>query len=119
MKSRDYRLVVVCLWILFFGNLSFAKSKKALPRVAPKESVNVAPGKRDEGDYIVEKRSDGTTIKYKKKTTYDFEGANIEGLYNKPSGSYISNIKDVKGKSIIRVRENFDSEVLDSSRLIK
>lgn len=97
----------------------FAKSKKSVPHVAPKESVNVTPGKKDEGDFVVEKRSDGTTVKYKKKTTYDFEGANIEGLYNKPSGSYISNIKDVKGKSIIRVRENFDAEVLDSSRLIK
>lgn len=119
MQGRGYSLAVFGLWILFFGNPAFAKGKKALPRVAPKESVNVAPGKRDEGDFVVEKRSDGTTVKYKKKTTYDFEGANIEGLYNKPSGSYISNIKDVKGKSIIRVRENFDAEVLDSSRLIK
>jgi hypothetical protein len=86
--------------------------------VAPKESSAPA-GKREEGDFVVEKRSDGTTVKYKKKTTYDFEGASIEGLYNKPSGSYISNIKDVKGKSIIRVRENFDAEVMDSARLIK
>jgi hypothetical protein len=104
---------------LFFGNPSYSKSNKAVPRVAPKESSPSPTVKRDEGDFILEKRSDGTTVKYKKKTTYDFEGANIEGLYNKPSGSYISNIKDVKGKSIIRVRENFDAEVLDSSRLIK
>lgn len=73
---------------------------------------------RDE-DFVTEKRSDGTTIKYKKKNAYDFEGANIEGLYNKPSGSYISNIKDVKGKSIIRIRENFDTEVIDSARSLK
>jgi hypothetical protein len=78
-----------------------------------------ASSRKEEGDYVTEKRNDGTTIKYKKKTSYDFEGANIEGLYNKPSGSYISNIKDVKGKSIIRVRENFDAEVIDSSRQLK
>jgi hypothetical protein len=70
-------------------------------------------------DYITEKRSDGTTVKYKKKTSYDFEGANIDGIYNKPAGSYISNIKDVKAKSIIRIRENFDAEVTDSARLLK
>jgi hypothetical protein len=83
--------------------------------------VSFADVKKDEGggDYVVEKRSDGTTVKYKKKSSYDFEGASIEGLYNKPSGSYISNIKDVKGKSIIRVRENFDNEVIDSARSLK
>lgn len=75
-------------------------------------------GKREEGGFVIEKRG-GKTIKYKKKTTYDFEGANIDGMYNKPSGSYISNIKDVKAKSILRIRENFDAEVLDSSRLVK
>ena len=71
-----------------------------------------------ESDYVTEKKGN-TTIKYKKKTTYDFEGANIDGLYNKPSGSYISNIKDVKGRSIIRIRENFDVEVSDSVRQMK
>lgn len=76
-------------------------------------------GKKEEGDFVIEKKSDGTTIKYKKKTTYDFEGDTIDGLHNKPSGSYISNIKDVKGRSIIRIRENFDAEVTDSARLLK
>ena len=119
MSGSVYVFSILVLLGLNFGNIAFAKTKKAIPRVAPKESGNSAAGSREEGDFVVEKRSDGTTVKYKKKTTYDFEGANIEGLYNKPSGSYISNIKDVKGKSIIRVRENFDAEVLDSARLIK
>ena len=74
--------------------------------------------KKEEGEYVIEKRGD-TTIKYKKKTAYDFDGANIDGMYNKPSGSYISNIKDVKAKSIIRIRENFDAEVIDSERALK
>ncbi len=77
-----------------------------------------APSKKEEGDYVIEKRGD-TTIKYKKKTTYDFEGANIDGIYNKPSGSYISNIKDVKARSILKIRENFDPEVSDSPRALK
>lgn len=87
---------------------------KPVPRAKPSESLP-----SETGDMVTEKRSDGTTVKYKKKTSYDFEGASIDGLYNKPSGSYISNIKDVKGRSIVRIRENFDAEVMDSSRQLK
>lgn len=119
MKKNSVTKVLFVIVALFLGNHSYSKVTKAVPRVAPKASSTSPVGKREEGDFILEKRPDGTTVKYKKKTTYDFEGANIDGLYNKPSGSYISNIKDVKGKSIIRIRENFDAEVLDSSRLIK
>lgn len=85
----------------------------------PRSSESAGSPAEGGGDFVTEKRSDGTTVKYKKKTSYDFEGSSIEGLYNKPSGSYISNIKDVKGRSIIRVRENFDAEVIDSSRSLK
>ncbi|MEZ4749516.1 MAG: hypothetical protein R3B54_02475 [Bdellovibrionota bacterium] len=73
--------------------------------------------RRSKGDYVIEKRSDGTTVKYKKKNTYDFEGADIEGLFKRPSGSYISNIQGVKGRTIIRIRKNFDAEVVDSARI--
>ncbi|MCB0418420.1 MAG: hypothetical protein H6617_03580 [Bdellovibrionaceae bacterium] len=74
--------------------------------------------RRSKGDYVIEKRSDGTTVKYKKKNTYDFEGADIEGLFKRPSGSYISNIQGVKGRTIIRIRKNFDAEVVDSARIL-
>jgi hypothetical protein len=100
---------------LVASSFVFAKPKAA-PKVPPKGSP---VGSRQEGDFVIEKRSDGSTVKYKKKTSYDFEGANVEGIYNKPSGSYISNIKDVKARSIIRIRENFDSEVIDSARSVK
>lgn len=102
--------------ILAFATLLAVPS---FTRADDEEKRPPAKGKREEGDYVIEKKSDGTTVKYKKKTTYDFEGDSIEGLHNKPSGSYISNIKDVKGKSIIRIRENFDAEVGDSVRLLK
>jgi hypothetical protein len=92
-------------------------TEKSSPILVPPSDTAPAT-RKDEGDFVTEKRGD-TTVKYKKKTTYDFEGANIDGLYNKPSGSYISNIKDVKARSIIRIRENFDAEVVDSSRAVK
>lgn len=119
-------------WILVLGVASchflFAEAKRS-PNADATQTQTAAPSagaatvpagtRRDEGDFVTEKRSDGTTVKYKKKASYDFEGANIDGMYNKPSGSYISNIKDVKARSIIRIRENFDPEVIDSSRLVK
>lgn len=75
--------------------------------------------KKTSDGYVTEKRKDGTTVKYKEKTSYDFEGFGVDGIYNKPSGSYISNIKDVKARTIIRIRKNFDSEVVDSARMLK
>lgn len=110
-KTGMIKLGFICLMALSLSVGAFAEEG------APPADKN-ASGKRDEGDFVIEKRG-GKTFKYKKKTTYDFEGASIDGLYNKPSGSYISNIKDVKAKSILRIRENFDAEVIDSSRLLK
>jgi hypothetical protein len=112
MKKNTGKFLLSLGLLFLASNISLAEQKKAAPK-------KVVPSSREEGDYVIEKRRDGSTVKYKKKTQYDFEGANVEGIYNKPSGSYISNIKDVKARSIIRVRENFDSEVIDSSRSVK
>ncbi len=107
-------LIVILLGLLAPFSVFGDEDREPTAKSAPKSSSNSL----DSGDYVTEKKGN-TTIKYKKKTTYDFEGANIDGVYNKPSGSYISNIKDVKGRSIIRIRENFDVEVSDSVRQMK
>lgn len=118
MKPFIAHSFVACLMLVMSS--AYAEKKKPAPKVVPPSgSAPVKVGKSEEGDFVIEQKSDGSKVKYKKKTTYDFEGANIDGMYNKPSGSYISNIKDVKAKSIIRVRENFDAEVVDSERLLK
>lgn len=108
---KNALVLQLAVLILFCVSLHAEKNK---PR-RPARTVS----SKDAGEYVIEKRSDGTTVKYKKKTTYDFEGVGIEGIHNKPSGSYVSNIKDVKARSIIRIRENFDAEVIDSSRQMK
>ncbi len=105
-------ILVLVLFLLPSSSI-FAKGR------AGKKAAPSAVSSGDSGDYVTEKRSDGTTVKYKKKTSYDYEGLGIDGISNKPSGSYVSNIKDVKAKSIIRVRENFDAEVIDSPRQMK
>jgi len=106
MERAALWLVLVFMAAVFFAMESAAGTK-------PKP---LAGG--EEGEFVIEKRG-GKTIKYKKKTTYDFEGSSIDGIYNKPSGSYISNIKDVKGRAVIKIRENFDAEVVDSARMLK
>ncbi len=106
-------LVVACLGLGLMAPLSQGADKK------PQQQLKAEVGDNDTSAFVTEKRKDGTTIKYKKKATYDFEGTNVEGLYNKPSGSYISNIKDVKAKTIMRIRKNFDAEVIDSARMVK
>ena len=115
MAKYSIRFLVFATAIFMTSGLSAAENAKA----KPSEGSAPTGESTNSGEFVTEKRQDGTTVKYKKKTSYDFEGSSIDGLYNKPSGSYISNIKDVKGRSIIRVRENFDSEVIDSSRSLK
>lgn len=109
-------LASCALWIIAAGQTAEAKPRAKRGTAA---ATSASVGATDSGEYVTEKRSDGTTVKYKKKTSYDFEGVGIDGIHNKPSGSYVSNIKDVKAKSIIRMRENFDAEVIDSSRQMK
>ena len=121
----EIRLRLLCIVTLFlviyFSATSVSKTKtrssRAITKTAPAKPST--PSKREEGDFVIEKRTDGSTVKYKKRNTYDFEGASIEGLIKSPSGSYISNVKEVKGKSIIRIRENFDTEVIDSARQLR
>ncbi|NDC23898.1 MAG: hypothetical protein EB078_00075 [Proteobacteria bacterium] len=115
-----FKLVFTLMLFLSVSSASWGKKPSSKANLSkPIQGSGRPVGKSEEGDFIVEKRSDGSVVKYKKKTTYDFEGTGIEGLYNKPSGAYISNIKEVKGKSVIRVRENFDAEVIDSARMLK
>ena len=104
-------------WVPTDMNVTQAEAKTR--KISPRSPGVSTRSKREEGDYVVEKRSDGTTVKYKRKNQYDFEGANVDGLYKKPTGAYISNIKEVRGRTIIRIRENFDAEVDDSARLLK
>ena len=117
MRKLSFKLFILAIGVWGLSAVAADKGKPSETSETVKSGQPV--GKREEGEFVIEKRNDGSTVKYKKKTSYDFEGSNIEGLYNKPSGSYISNIKDVKGRTIIRVRENFDAEVIDSSRQLK
>lgn len=51
---------------------------------------------------------------YKQKTIIDFSDVTIQGELTKPEGSYISSRKEASFNRLIKVRENFDPELLKS-----
>lgn len=98
------------------GVLSWTAQAKSRPQKRRTGAPAVSATAGDSSDMVTEKRSDGTTVKYKKKTSYDFEGLGVEAMADKPTGAYISNIKDVKARSMIQIRKDFDAEVNESAR---
>jgi hypothetical protein len=52
--------------------------------------------------------------KYSKTTTINFEDDTIEGDLTKPDGEYLEARKKVKHSNLIRIREEFREEVMES-----
>ncbi|MEN9800383.1 MAG: hypothetical protein RL653_4080 [Pseudomonadota bacterium] len=53
-------------------------------------------------------------VRYSKTTSYDFEDDTIEGDLTKPDGEYVEARKKVQHSNLIRVREDFKEEVMQS-----
>ena len=66
-------------------------------------------------DGWVTKKTKSGTVKYKKKTVYEFSGSSLEGKLKSPSGSLINTRKKVKLNRLIELRTDFDDSVEDSS----
>ena len=58
-------------------------------------------------------KGDGN-VKYSKTTSYDFEDDTIEGDLTKPDGEYVEARKRVQHSNLIRIREDFKDEVMQS-----
>ena len=56
---------------------------------------------------------DGDVI-YKKKTVINFDDDTIQGELTTPDGEYIGAKKKVRHKSLIKLRDNFRKEILQS-----
>lgn len=56
----------------------------------------------------------GGDVEYKKETTYDFEGDDVEGALVKPNESNISGEQHGKTSSLIKIRGDFIPEMLES-----
>ena len=53
-------------------------------------------------------------IIYKKKTTINFEDDTIDGDLTRPDGAYVESRKRVRHSNLIKIRENFDHEIMNS-----
>lgn len=58
------------------------------------------------------------SVKYKKKTVYDFDDDVVEGELQRPDGEYIDTRRKAKHSSLIKIRENFIPEMLKSAENI-
>ena len=53
-------------------------------------------------------------VRYNKTTTINFEDDTIEGDLTKPDGEYVEARKKVKHSNLIRIREEFKDQVMES-----
>jgi hypothetical protein len=53
--------------------------------------------------------------KFKKKTVIDFSDVTIQGELTKPEGSYLLNRKKTNFRSLLKTRNNFLPELLNST----
>ena len=59
-------------------------------------------------------QGDAPNVRYKKKTEIDFEDVNVEGALKVPHGSYLLEKRQSRFNPLIRLKENFNQEMLDS-----
>ncbi len=64
-------------------------------------------------------QDDGPNIRYKKKTEIDFEDVNVEGALKVPHGSYLLEKRQSRFNPLIRLKENFNKEMLDSVQQVR
>ena len=60
-----------------------------------------------------------TVVVYKQKTEIDFEGFEIEGQLLKPNGSIITERKQATFNPLIKLRTEFNHEMIESVKDIK
>ena len=58
-------------------------------------------------------------IQYKKKTEIDFEDVNVEGALKRPHGSYILDKRGSSFNPLIKLKENWDKEMVDSVNQVR
>jgi len=64
-------------------------------------------------------QQDDTNVRYKKKTEIDFEDVTVEGALKVPHGSYLLEKRQSRFNPLIRLKENFNKEILDSVQQVR
>ena len=64
--------------------------------------------------YAQNENTENEDVIYKKKTVINFDDDTIQGELTTPDGEYIGAKKKVRHKSLIKLRDNFRKEILQS-----
>jgi len=68
---------------------------------------------------IVASQDGEPTVRYKKKTEIDFEDVTVDGALKRPHGSYMLEKRQSRFNPLIKLKENFDREMLESVEQIR
>lgn len=58
-------------------------------------------------------------VKYRKTQDVSFEGSNVDGLVKKPTGSFVVQKRGVDFVPLYKVRQKFDSNILESVEYLR
>ena len=58
-------------------------------------------------------------VRYKKKTEIDFEDVSVDGELKKPHGAYLLDKRQSSFNPLIRLKENFNLEMIESVNQIR
>ena len=62
---------------------------------------------------------DSANVRYKKRTEIDFEDVAVDGELKKPHGAYLLDKRQSSFNPLIRLKENFNEEMIDSVNQIR
>ena len=58
-------------------------------------------------------------VRYKKKTEIDFEDVSVDGELKKPHGAYLLDKRQSSFNPLIRLKENFNEEMVNSVNQVR
>ena len=62
---------------------------------------------------------DTANVRYKKKTEIDFEDVSVDGELKKPHGAYLLDKRQSSFNPLIRLKENFNEEMVNSVNQVR
>ena len=62
---------------------------------------------------------ENSNVRYKKRTEIDFEDVSVDGELKKPHGAYLLDKRQSSFNPLIRLKENFNQEMIESVNQVR
>lgn len=79
--------------------------------------VSDAKAQDSDGDTVAD--PEGGNVRYRKKTEIDFEDVSVDGELKKPQGALVLDKRQTTFNPLIRPREDFNQEMVESVNQIR